>query len=96
VTEEIPRLGVVVVVAGSVAIVPVSYRRLQGEWGLFVALVDNKVVKAIRPIIRATASVAIALHKAVTLVVGHGKGTAVDRELFVIDAQAIAMRVRVR
>src|SRR4029434_6804612 len=41
VAEEIAGLGVVVVVAGSVAVVPVSYRSLQGEWGLFVALVDS-------------------------------------------------------
>src|SRR5215468_542075 len=37
VAEEIPGLSVVVVVAGSVAVVPVSHRGLQGEWGLFVA-----------------------------------------------------------
>ena len=42
VAEEIPGLGVVVVVARSIAVVPVSYRSLQGEWGLFVALVDSQ------------------------------------------------------
>src|SRR5215471_4712230 len=96
VAEEIPRLGVVVVVSRGMAVVPVSYRGLQGEWGLFVALIDSNVIEAIRPIIRATATVAINPHKAVTLVIGHGKGTPVDRELFVVDAQAIAVRVGVR
>ena len=96
VAEEIPGLGVVVVVARSITVVPVSYRRVQGEWGLFVALVDSKVVKAIRPVIRATATVAIDPHEAVTLVINHGKGTAVDRELFVVDAQAVAVGVGVR
>src|SRR4029450_6201309 len=91
-----PWLGIVVVVARSVAVVPVSDRGLQGEWGLFVALVDSNGVEAIRPIIRATATVAIGPHEAITLVIGHGKGTPIDRELFIVDAQAIAMGVRVR
>src|SRR5262245_4863150 len=94
--EESPGLRVVVVVARGIAVVPVSYRGLQGEWGLLVALIDRNGVEAIRPIIRATATVAIDPHKAVTLVIGHGKGTPVDRELFVVDAQAIAVRVGVR
>src|ERR671937_682740 len=33
VAEEIPGLGVVVVVTSRVAVVPVSYRGVQGEWG---------------------------------------------------------------
>src|SRR5882672_5872502 len=93
VAEEIAGLGIVVVVARRVAVVPVSYRSLQGEWGLFVALVDSNVVEAMRPIVGVTATVAIDPHKTVTLVIGHGKGAAVDRELFVVDAQAVAVRV---
>jgi hypothetical protein len=96
VAEEIPGLGVVVVVARHVAVVPVSYRGLQGEWGLFVALVDSNIIEAIRPVVGATATVAIDPHEAVTLVICHGKGTPVDWELFVVDAQAIAVCVRVR
>src|SRR2546426_8454154 len=53
VAEEIPGLGIVVVFARSVAVVPVGHRSLQGEWGLFVALVESHVVEAIRPIVRA-------------------------------------------
>src|SRR5207245_10949971 len=89
-------LGIVVVGARRGAVVPVSDRGLQGELGVFVPLVDSNVIEAIRPVIWATPTVAIDPHAAVTLVVGHGKGTAVDRELLVVDAQAVAVRVRVR
>src|SRR5215468_9679705 len=57
VAEEISRLGVVVVVARCVTVVPVSDRGLQGEWGLFVALVDSNIIEAIRPVVGATATV---------------------------------------
>src|SRR5437879_8430380 len=51
VAEEIPGLSVVVVVARRIAVIPVSYRRLQGERGLFVALANSNVIEAIRPVV---------------------------------------------
>src|SRR5438093_8557263 len=65
VAEEISGLRVVIVVARSVAVVPVSHRRAQGERWLFVALVDRHTVEAIRPVVRATAPVTIGPHEAV-------------------------------
>src|SRR5262245_14915659 len=95
VPEEIPGLRVVVVVARRIAVIPVSHRLVQGERRLFVALVDRHVVEAIRPVVGTTATVTISPHEAITLIIGYGKGAPVDRELFVIDAQTVAMRVGV-
>src|SRR5215510_1949295 len=45
VAEEIPGLGVVIVLTRRVAVVPISDRGLQREWRLFIALVDSNVIE---------------------------------------------------
>src|SRR6218665_672810 len=94
--KENSGLRIMIIFAGGIAIIKISLVSVQRHGRLLIGGVHKFIVKAIGIIIWRSFAVAVHAHHAVALIGGSHKRTFIHRDLFIVGAQAITVRIGIR